>query len=227
MSIEVYLEAGSKKTFACAIEWPGWCRSGKGEDEALEALIAYGLRYAAALRRSRLQFMPPRGVRDLVVKSRLTGNATTDFGAPGMKPPADERAISDAELDRLRLVLEASWKAFDAAVLAGQGRQLRLGPRGGGRSLDKIVDHVAGAEEGYLRQLGSRPLAAIDDQPSTARKSRQHVLAALSARAKGDPVADPTRVKRPWTPRYFVRRASWHVLDHAWEIEDRVLPAES
>ncbi|CAN5828742.1 hypothetical protein BH20CHL8_BH20CHL8_11020 [soil metagenome] len=24
-----------------------------------------------------------------------------------------------------------------------------------------------------------------------------------------------------WTPRYFVRRAAWHVLDHAWEIEDR------
>ena len=22
-------------------------------------------------------------------------------------------------------------------------------------------------------------------------------------------------------PRYFVRRAAWHVLDHAWELEDR------
>ena len=227
MSIDVYLEVGSKKAFACAIEWPGWCRSGQGEDEALEALIAYGTRYAAAMRRSRVQFTAPRGVEDLVVKSRLTGNATTDFGAPGIKPPADERAISDAELDRLRLVLEASWKAFDAAVRAGQDRRLRLGPRGGGRSLEKIIDHVAGAEEGYLRQLGSRPLVAIDDQPSMARKSRQHALTALSARAKGDRLADPTRVKRPWTPRYFARRASWHVLDHAWEIEDRILPSES
>ena len=25
-----------------------------------------------------------------------------------------------------------------------------------------------------------------------------------------------------WTPRYFVRRAAWHVLDHAWELEDRL-----
>jgi hypothetical protein len=24
-------------------------------------------------------------------------------------------------------------------------------------------------------------------------------------------------------PRYFVRRVAWHVLDHAWEIEDRFL----
>jgi hypothetical protein len=23
-------------------------------------------------------------------------------------------------------------------------------------------------------------------------------------------------------PRYFVRRAAWHILDHAWEIEDRI-----
>ena len=25
-----------------------------------------------------------------------------------------------------------------------------------------------------------------------------------------------------WKPRYFVRRAAWHALDHAWEIEDRL-----
>jgi hypothetical protein len=25
-----------------------------------------------------------------------------------------------------------------------------------------------------------------------------------------------------WPPRYVVRRAAWHVLDHAWEIEDRI-----
>jgi hypothetical protein len=25
-----------------------------------------------------------------------------------------------------------------------------------------------------------------------------------------------------WPPRYYVRRAAWHVLDHAWEIEDRM-----
>jgi hypothetical protein len=24
-----------------------------------------------------------------------------------------------------------------------------------------------------------------------------------------------------WSAPYFVRRAAWHVLDHAWEIEDR------
>jgi DNA-binding response OmpR family regulator len=28
-----------------------------------------------------------------------------------------------------------------------------------------------------------------------------------------------------WPLRYYIRRSVWHTLDHAWEIEDRVLPA--
>jgi hypothetical protein len=24
-----------------------------------------------------------------------------------------------------------------------------------------------------------------------------------------------------WPPRYAVRRFAWHVMDHAWEIEDK------
>lgn len=225
MSIDVYLEIGPRKTFACATDWPGWCRSGKGEDEALEALAGYADRYAAAMRLSRIPFRKPRGVDDLVVKSRLTGNATTDFGAPGITPAADDQPISSTELDRLRRILESSWKAFDAAARAGEGKELRLGPRGGGRSLAKIIDHVAEAEGAYVRQLGSRPPSATQGDASTIiRKARKHALAALSAAAAGDPLPDPVNVRRPWPARYFVRRASWHVLDHAWEIEDRILP---
>jgi hypothetical protein len=35
----VYLEIGAKRVFACSVDWPGWCRSGKGEDAALGALL--------------------------------------------------------------------------------------------------------------------------------------------------------------------------------------------
>jgi hypothetical protein len=27
---------------------------------------------------------------------------------------------------------------------------------------------------------------------------------------------------RVWAPRHFVCRVAWHVLDHAWKIEDRL-----
>ena len=36
---DVYLEVGSKRVFAGAVDWPGWCRSGRDEATALEALF--------------------------------------------------------------------------------------------------------------------------------------------------------------------------------------------
>jgi len=47
--VEVALEVGSKRTFATALDWPGWCRSGRDEAGALDALLAYAPRYAAVL----------------------------------------------------------------------------------------------------------------------------------------------------------------------------------
>ena len=44
---------------------------------------------------------------------------------------------------------------------------------------------------------------------------------ALTAVATGKPIQDPRNTKKPWTPRYAARRSAWHVLDHAWEIQDR------
>jgi hypothetical protein len=82
--------------------------------------------------------------------------------------------------------------------------------------------HVLEAEEAYLALLGSRhprmPGATAADRMAVVRAS---ALEALAARARGGPIADPSQTKRSWSPRYFVRRSAWHVLDHAWEIEDR------
>ena len=41
MSTRVYFEVGSRKVFACALDWPGWCRSAKTEEGALDALADY------------------------------------------------------------------------------------------------------------------------------------------------------------------------------------------
>jgi len=38
--IAVYVEVTPRRTFAGAVEWPGWCRSGKTVDDALQALAA-------------------------------------------------------------------------------------------------------------------------------------------------------------------------------------------
>lgn len=212
--IPVYLEVTRKRTFAGAVEWPGWCRSGKTESAALEALVTYADRYAAVISRSRLDFERPSSVEDLEVVERLEGNATTEFGAPGVAPKADSRPLPAAELKRLTTILEASWRAFDRTAEQARGVTLTTGPRGGGRDLAKMVAHVAEAEESYLAALGSRRPTEPAQVPAT-------ILAALAARSAGEEVADPNKVTRRWSPRFFVRRATWHRLDHAWEIEDR------
>jgi hypothetical protein len=218
-SVEVYLEIGAKKTFAGALDWPGWCRSGKTEADALQALVAYGPRYRALLGRTTPAFRVPDDVSQLWVVERLTGGTGPDFGVPGEAPAADRRAVDGRELERFRRLLTRSWSAFDAAAAAAVGVELRKGPRGGGRDLDKIVGHVREADEAYLQQLGSKIPKAVDS--ATLRRT---ILGALSARARGETPADPNKVKKRWSPRYHVRRATWHVLDHAWEIEDRARP---
>jgi hypothetical protein len=56
----VYLEVGARKVFACALDWPGWCRAGKGEEAALSGLASYATRYAAAAARAGLGMIEDR-----------------------------------------------------------------------------------------------------------------------------------------------------------------------
>jgi hypothetical protein len=214
--METFLEHGTKRVFASGIEWPGWCRSAKTDEAALDALVAYAPRYAKVLARRKLGFEPPRDGASLRVRERLTGNATTDFGAPAIPPAADGRPFDPADAERLVAILEACWRALDRAAAAARGRVLTKGPRGGGRDLEKIVAHVADAEGGYLYALGPRPPKGSD--------LRRTIVEVLAARARGEAPERVPRKGKLWSPRYFVRRTAWHALDHAWEIEDRLQP---
>ncbi len=220
----VYLEVGTKRVFAGAIDWPGWCRHGRTEAEALEALIAYAPKYASVLGRSRLGFTAPARASELSIVERLKGNATTDFGAPGIPPSADrERSCDEATLKRFETILRAGWRAFDAAVESARGRRLRAGPRGGGRSLAAIVEHVIGAEAGYLGAVGGKAPPS-DGGAERLRALRDAALRAIHASATGAIPEKGPRGGLRWTARYYVRRVAWHAFSHAWEIERRVLP---
>ncbi len=219
--IAVFLEIGQTRTFAGAIDWPGWCRSGRGEAAALQALIDYGPRYARAIRSARLNFSPPPHVTALKIVERQPGNATTDFGAPDAALASDELPVSDDELRRLQALLKASWKTFDSAAKAAAGRELSKGPRGGGRDLDAIVKHVVMAEVAYLGRLGVK-VSATGEAAQAQPQVRQAALEGLELSAHGQIPARGPRGGLRWLPRRFVRRAAWHILDHAWEIEDRM-----
>jgi hypothetical protein len=215
--IEVYLEQGSKRTFAGAIGWPGWCRSGKDEASALDALFAYGPRFGKVVARSRLGFVAPASPSAFGVVERLKGNATTDFGAPDVPPSIDAEPITAADLRRFNSVLKASWSALDAAERRARGTTLATGPRGGGRDAAKILEHVVGAEESYLRMIGGK----LDERERDDRDAERAALLRVLETTSRDGVPPSPRGGKRWAPRYFVRRSVWHVLDHAWELEDR------
>jgi hypothetical protein len=221
-NIDVYLEIGKKRTFAGAIDWPGWCRIGRDAGSALQALVDYGPRYARILSATRLGFQAPADASALAVVERLEGNATTDFGAPAVAPSSDTRPVDDAELQRFQTLLQACWRAFDATVQAAVGKELRKGPRGGGRDLEEIVRHVLDADVGYLARLAWKlDKSGEEDLGDELGRTRQAILNALAAATRGEVPARGPRGGVIWTPRYYVRRVAWHVLDHTWEIEDR------
>src|SRR5215216_382419 len=110
--LKVYLEVGSRRTFAAALDWPGWCRMGRDEATALQTLLEYGQRYARIVRPARLSFRAPNDVSAFVVVERLKGNTTTDFGAPDLAPASDVHPLGDIEMRRQQAILRACWKAF-------------------------------------------------------------------------------------------------------------------
>jgi hypothetical protein len=222
-SLAVALETGKSRTFASALDWPGWARSGRDEAAALDALFAYGPRYQRAIRTAKPGFRAPTDVAAFEVTERLPGNATTNFGTPGMAPSIDASPLDDAGGKRALGILAACWTTFGHAVESAEGKPLRKGPRGGGRSTSKIVGHVIEAHYEYLRKISWRePHEQSDDVAAALKAVKEADARALAFAISGEMPSAGPRGGALWKPRYFVRRAAWHILDHAWEIEDRL-----
>ena len=193
----VYIEQGERWVFAVCLDWPGWCRRARSADAALVALGSYRERYERIVESD-------LGPTTFDVLDTLTGNTTTDFGAPSRIWPGDEAGLDDAAIARHLGLLGRNWAYLDA-VARRSPSTLMKGPRGGGRDRDAVLDHVREAERTYCANVGRRvaPRTVWSEQ-------RAAVLDALRRGSSG-----------PWPAPYAIRRIAWHVTDHAWEIEDR------
>ena len=213
---DVYLEIGKKRAvFAYALDWPGWCRLGKSEHEALAALDEYADRYAVIAKRAKIAFKPG----ELTVVEKVTGGPATDFGVPEKTVSADDRPLSAKDAQLQAKLVRAAWEELDA-VAAITPEHLIKGPRGGGRDRDKMLDHVAGAESGYARKIGVKIKVESYQDTKTVAELRDAIAAVLAEASPGGPVGE-----RGWPSRYAARRIAWHVLDHVWEMQDKTPPA--
>ena len=213
MKVAVSIEAAEKKSFATAVDWPGWSRSGKTEELAIEALVAHAERYAPIAQSAGESFNADRV--DVDVVEHVSGGGATDFGVPEQVTKQDRRRVTAAGGKRLAALVEAAWKAFDE-ISTKAPEELRKGPRGGGRDTSKIVDHVFGSEQGYARVMGIKRKEFSTSDRAQLDELRAEMLEILRAPSDGSVIAG-----KKWTTRYAAHRIAWHALDHAWEIEDR------
>jgi hypothetical protein len=216
--LRVILELGKKRrVVAGATDWPGLDRWGTSEDGAVSKLSSYVPRYAGVADRAGLgsEFA---AARDVEVVERVPGSSSTDFWGIAHVPSQIERQVlSPADLDRRLELLRACWTWFDE-IARRVSAELRRGSRSEGRSRDQIIRHVYYNEpEQFSRKLEVRtPVEAVMTTDGLASHREQYLDAIRAYNAEG-------KAARTWPIQFLVRRTAHHVMDHAWELEDRDL----
>ncbi|HKY46402.1 MAG TPA: hypothetical protein VJQ79_00330 [Acidimicrobiia bacterium] len=215
--LRVILEVGKKerRVVAGAMDWPGLDRWGKTADVAIEKLTSYLPRYAAVAKLAGLakEFALHR---DVEIVERVTGSGSADYWGIAHLPSAIEREVLPSpELERRLSLLEACWSYFDATA-ARVSADLQPGPRGGGWTRDELIRHVHINEaEQFTRKVEvrtPREFMLIPDQREVHRTATLDAIRAYNAEGK---------TARSWPIQFLIRRVAHHVMDHAWEMEDR------
>jgi hypothetical protein len=221
MAVRTVIQRGpkGKKAVAFAVDWPGWSRGAKAPDAAVELLEAYRERYRPIARLAGLEAEFDRA-GDLEIIEDHVGVGSTDFWGISFAPSSFEQGpMSQEELERKLKLLRAAWRFFDD-VAARVSAELEKGPRGGGRNRDEIVRHVVGNERGDLAQrIGVLPPPADVWTPDSFRAHHEEYVAAMRAYNAQAKMARG----RNWTIPLLLRHTAFHVLDHAWEMEDKDL----
>jgi hypothetical protein len=207
-----------KKVVAFALDWPGLSRGAKTADLALATLESYRGRYrpvaAAAGMASEFDSTGP-----LEVIEEKVGTGSTDFWGISFSPSGLEHGtMNDAELERKLSLLRACWSVFDA-VAARVSAEMRKGPRGGGRERDEIIRHTVRVEsEDFAKRVGLRVPEGAALTPDGLVSHREAYVAAMRAYNAGE-----GKPMRSWTLPFLIRHSAYHVMDHAWEMEDKDL----
>lgn len=220
MSLRTVLERGpkGKKAVAFAPDWPGWSRGAKTPELALELLESYRTRYrpVAVAAGMAKEFNATGPLKVVEVR---TGTGSTDFWGISFSPCGLEKEpMGETEIERKIRLLRACWGYFDA-VAARVSAEMRKGPRGGGRDRDQIIRHTIRTEsEDFAKGVGLRIPEGGALTPRHLRDYREKYVTAMRAYNLGG-----GKRMRSWNLPFLIRHSAFHVMDHAWEMEDKDL----
>jgi hypothetical protein len=219
--LRVIIEVGKKerRVVAGATDWPGLDRWDKTDDGAIAKMTSYVPRYAAVAERAGMAEELARQ-RLVEVVDRVTGSGSADYWGIAHVPSDVEREVlSPDELERRLALLQACWSYFDDTA-ARVSAELRPGPRGGGWTRDELFRHVHVNEaQQFTRKVEVRTPREMVLSPDGRAAHREATLDAIRAYN-----ADGRIAGRSWPIQFLIRRIAHHVMDHAWEMEDRDLP---
>lgn len=218
--IQIVIERGKKKAVAYAPSWPGWSRGASSIEAAIERLASYADRYRGVADLAGLSDeFPSTPVFDIV--EEVPGRGMTDFwGISFVASTGEQGHMSESEWERKLALLQACWTYLDR-VAAKVSAELMKGPRGGGRDRDQVLNHIFGNERDWARMVGvERTDAAVLTKKGLVRHREAYVRALREYNAVG-------KSPRTWRLQFLLRHTAYHVMDHAWEMEDKDLTSTS
>ena len=214
--MRVILEIGKKRrVVAGAMDWPGLDRWGASEEAAIERLSAYRSRYTRVAERAGLA-REYAASGEVEVVERVPGSSSTDFwGIAHVPSLIEDEILLSAELERRLTVLQGAWAYFDDVVGTVPEDLLPSG-RTFGRTREQVARHVyIGEPEQMSRKVEVRTDPAVVMTPDGLAAHRAAYLDAIRTyNAEG-------KRARTWPIQFLIRRTAQHVMDHAWELEDR------
>jgi hypothetical protein len=154
----------------------------------------------------------------------VSGTAKTDFGALSVQLAKDAEPLDDSQIIQLERLLLACWATLDDVLKAVPPVEYDQKPTHG-RAPSALIHHVLEADLLHLSAFGSASKPPVPASMEILIEQEARVREQLITHLRKVPRLQAFEPRRrqgfAWTPHFAVRRAAWHALDHAWELEDR------
>lgn len=229
----LYLESGPRrrKTMVHVLDLLGCIAQGPTTEEALEATPEAIRAYLRFLRRHG-EAVKPDARFTTAVAVHITEGVWLGYGDPtsGFAPDFQPLRAEDLGIYLQRL----AWLRADLLNLIRDlpRRQLIAEPKGTGRSIYHIVEHVAGSECVYLRYLVSKVDGlsdalrgveqGLDDLPTGLTRLWQISTARLEVLTPAERKQLVKHGQVSWTARRALRRLLEHDWEHLLELSTRL-----
>ncbi len=228
----LYLESGPKrrKTMVHVLDLLGCVANGPTTEAALQATPEAIRAYLRFLKRHG-EDLRPEAEFTTAIAAHITEGQWLGNGNPTKGFASDFLPLTVEDLRRY--VRRFDWLGEDVLQLVrGLSReQLHAKPPGIGRPIRGILDHMAGAQYGYLQSPVGKPaglsvaLRAVQEGPdlfAALTQVWQMVSARLAAMTESERSESVQHGQATWTARRAMRRLLEHNWEHLVEISDRL-----